>query len=396
MNKSSQINELLTRSIESILPNEELLRKLLESEKKLRVYIGADATGPALHFGHATNFIVLERFRRLGHKVILLIGDFTARIGDPTDKGAARKQLTREEVVQNVKKWLQQIGHFVTLDDPINPPEIVFNHDWLSKLSFEDVIGLASHFTVQQMLARDMFAKRIDEKKPIYLHEFFYPLMQGFDSVKLDVDVELCGRDQLFNAMAGRILQKDCNNRDKFVMLTTLLENPVTKEKMMSKSLGTGIYLNDAPKHMFGKIMAQPDENMIQLFRDCTLVSASRIEQIEDEMKVSNPRDIKLELAFVMVESIYGEGLAEEAKQEFVRTFSDREAPTSIPEIMLKEALDLLSVISKQEVYSSKSEVRRLLQQGAIRINGSTVSENVTLNKGDILKVGKTHWFRIV
>jgi len=396
MNKSSQINELLTRSIESILPNEELLRKLLESEKKLRVYIGADATGPALHFGHATNFIVLERFRRLGHKVILLIGDFTARIGDPTDKGATRKQLTREEVVQNVKEWLQQIGHFVILDDPINPPEIVFNHDWLSKLSFEGVIELASHFTVQQMLARDMFAKRMDEKKPIYLHEFFYPLMQGFDSVKLDVDVELCGRDQLFNAMAGRILQKDCNNRDKFVMLTTLLENPVTKEKMMSKSLGTGIYLNDEPRDMFGKVMAQPDENMLQLFRDCTLVSASRIEQIEDEMKVSNPRDIKLELALTMVKSIYGTEVAEEAKRQFIDTFSSKKTPADMPLLVLEGALDLLSVISKQNAYSSKSEVRRLLQQGAIKINGTTVFENLDLCVDDIVKVGKTHWFRVV
>ncbi len=397
-NKLPQINELLSRSIENILPNRENLQKLLESGKKLRIYIGADATGPALHFGHATNFIVLERFRKLGHHVTLLIGDFTSRIGDPTDKGAARRQLTREEVLENVKEWLGQIKHFVTLDDPVNPPEVVFNHEWLSKLTFEDVIELASHFTVQQMLVRDMFAKRMEEGKPIYLHEFFYPLMQGFDSVHLDVDIELCGRDQLFNAMAGRILQKDYRNKDKFVMLTTLLENPVTKEKMMSKSLGTGIYLNDAPNDMFGKVMAQPDENILQLFRDCTTISVEELQGVTRDLQArdKNPRDVKLELAFVMVKSIYGNTIAEWAKLEFIKTFSHKERPSEMRQILIEETELLLALLVEKCGVSSRSEAKRLLLQGGLKVNDVQVVEEIVIRKGDIIKVGKRQWFKII
>ncbi|MCD8528019.1 MAG: tyrosine--tRNA ligase [Candidatus Pacebacteria bacterium] len=236
------IDELLTRSVQVILPTRETLKEQLMSGKRMRIYIGTDATGSSLHLGHATNYMVLERFRKLGHEVIFLIGDFTSRIGDPTDKMAARVPLTREQVIENTQTWLNQVRPIINFDDPTNPVTIKYNHDWLSKLSFEDVIDISSHFTVQYMLERDMFQKRIAEQKPIHLHEFFYPLMQGYDSVVMDVDIELCGNDQMFNALAGRHLQKRINNKEKFVFITTLLENPKTKEKMMSKSLGTGVF----------------------------------------------------------------------------------------------------------------------------------------------------------
>ena len=185
---SKKIKEVLTRSIAYILPTKEDFERLLLSGKQKKIYLGVDPTGPALHLGHATNYMVLERFRQLGHKVIILIGDFTARIGDPTDRSAARIRLNRDQIEKNVKTWLTQISPLIDLKNKENPPEIVYNHDWLSKLTFEDVVDLASNFTVQQMLERDMFEKRIAEEKPIHLHELFYPLMQGYDSVVLDVD----------------------------------------------------------------------------------------------------------------------------------------------------------------------------------------------------------------
>jgi tyrosyl-tRNA synthetase len=266
-----KIEEILSRSVAEILPTKNALRELLSSGKRLRIYIGTDATGTSLHLGHATNYMVLEKLRRLGHEIIFLIGDFTAQIGDPTDKKEfARKQLSREQVVINVETWLAQVKPIIEVENKENPVKIAYNYTWLSLLTFEDVINLASNFTVQQMIERDMFQARIKSGKPLYLHEFFYPLMQGYDSVALDVDIELCGRDQKFNALAGRVLLKKMKNKEKFVLITTLLENPKTGEKMMSKSMGTGVFLDFPAEKMYGALMAQADENMKQLFVDCT------------------------------------------------------------------------------------------------------------------------------
>src|SRR3989344_1890200 len=229
-----EINELLTRSVAKILPTKNGLREALESGKRLRIYIGTDATETSLHIGHATNYMILEKLRKLGHEVIFLVGDFTARIGDPTDKNeTARKQLTREQVELNVKTWIDQVKPVIDVDNKENPVRVLYNNDWLSILTFEDVINLASNFTVQQMIERDMFQVRMQSEKPLYLHEMFYPLMQGYDSVAMDVDIDMCGMDQKFNALAGRTLLKKLKNKDKFVLITTLLVNPITGEKMM-------------------------------------------------------------------------------------------------------------------------------------------------------------------
>ncbi len=288
------IDELMSRSVKEILPSKESFKEKLLSGERLRIYIGTDATGTSLHLGHATNYMVLEKLRSLGHEVIFLIGDFTSRIGDPTDKSAARVPLSRDQVIENTQTWLNQIKPIINFTDTDNPVSILYNHDWLSKMNFEDVIELASYFTVQQMLERDMFEKRINENKPIHIHEFFYPLMQGYDSVVMDVDVELCGNDQKFNALCGRTLQRKINNKEKFVFITTLLENPKTGEKMMSKSLGTGVFLDFSPDQMFGGVMAQPDENMKQLFIDCTHLSLNKIGDI---LNSSDYKTQKLQLA---------------------------------------------------------------------------------------------------
>lgn len=395
------IDELLSRSVVEILPSKELFKKELLSGRQLKIYIGADPTGTALHLGHATNYIILEKFRKLGHKIIVLFGDFTAMIGDPTDKLAARVQLSREQVVANTKNWIKQLTPIINFNDAENPVEVAYNHDWLAKMSFEDVINLASHFTVQRMLERDMFEKRLKEEKPIYVHEFFYPLMQGYDSVHLEVDVEMCGNDQKFNALCGRTLLKKYKNKEKFVFITTLLENPVTGEKMMSKSLGTGIFLDSSNIDMYGKVMAQPDENISQLFTDCTLLELSEIAEIKKELISGqvNPKDLKMRLAYEIVKIFHGDRLAEEAKDYFINTFQKKETPTEIPEILLskgnKKIVDLLLEI---KLVNSKGEARRLIEQGGIKINEEAITDinlEVKIKEGLIIQRGKRQFVRI-
>jgi tyrosyl-tRNA synthetase len=399
----NKIDEILSRSVVEILPLKDDLKKLLMSGKQLRMYIGADPTGKALHIGHATNYIILEKFRQLGHKVLLLIGDFTARIGDPTDKTATRIQLTREEVIENTKSWIKQLAPIIDIENKENPVEIVYNHDWLASMTFEDVIGLASNFTVQQMLERDMFEKRIAENKPIYVHEFFYPLMQGYDSVHLDIDIEMCGNDQKFNALTGRTLLKRYKNKEKFVFITTLLENPITKEKMMSKSLGTGVFLDMSPSEMFGKLMMQPDENILQLFTDCTYFELAEIEEIKKQLEEgsANPRDIKVKLAREIVKIYHGEKEADGAVEYFVNTFTKKEIPTDVPEFKPKAGdYNVSSILIESGLVPSKGEVRRLLEQGGIKIDGEVISDaNYTISAGPegvVLQKGKIHFLRIV
>lgn len=398
-----KIDEILSRSIAGILPSKEEFRKLLLGGKKIKIYIGADATGSALHLGHATNFMVLERFRRLGHKIVILIGDFTARIGDPTDRTAARIQLTRQEVVRNTKNWLKQIKLLIDFNDKNNPPEVVYNHQWLSCLTFEDVINLASNFTVQQMSERDMFEKRLNEGRPIFLHEFLYPLMQGYDSVALNVDAELCGTDQTFNALAGRTLLKKIKNKEKFVVITTLLENPVTGEKMMSKSKGTGVYLNETSENMYGKIMAQPDENIIQLFIDCTYVPLVEIEKIKKDFdkNIINHRDLKMRLAKNIVEIYHSEKKAIAAEENFVKVFQKKETPKKILEYRVgNRKIGIINLLIQTKLASSKNEARRLIIQQGIFIDGVTVDD---INKivevprdGLIIKKGKRYFVKVI
>ena len=396
------IDELLERSVEEVLPSKGGLKKLLMSGKKIRIYIGTDPTGTSLHLGHATNYIILEKFRKLGHEVIFLIGDFTARIGDPTDKISVRKQLTRSDVKKNIKTWLKQVKPVISFNDKENPVKIMFNHDWLSKLTFEDVIKLASNFTVQQMLERDMFEKRMKEEKPIYLHEFFYPLMQGYDSVVMDVDIEMCGNDQKFNALIGRTLLRKLKDKEKFVFITTLLENPVTKEKMMSKSLGTGVFLDENDIDMFGRIMAQPDENIPQLFTDCTYISLDKIKKIKKDLENSkiNPRDAKIELAYEITKIYHGEKKANEAKEYFEKVISRKETPEEVKEEKIDEGERLIDFIVKIKLAQSNADAKRKIEQGGVSLDGEIIKDIQTkISKamdGKILKVGKREFRKIV
>jgi len=390
-----RINEILDRGVVfQILPSKEALIEKLVAGDRLKIYIGADPTSSALHLSHAKNYMFLEELRQLGHEVIVLFGDFTARIGDPSDRTEARKQLTEKEVKENVKDWLKQIKPLLNFGDKKNPPKVLYNSKWLAKLCLKDVISLASNFTVQQMLERDMFQDRMKDQLPIHLHEFLYPLMQGYDSVAMNVDTELCGTDQTFNALVGRTLVKRLKSKDKFVIIVNLMENPKTGE-LMSKSKGTGVFLSSPANEMYGAILAQPDEMTKVLFINCTRVPLAEINSI---LKGA-PKKAKMRAAFEIVKKIYGEVAAKKAENNFEKLFVNKELAGEIPELKLKEkkttAIDL---VIHSGVAKSKSEARRLVEQGAVEINGESkkgVYEVIELKGGETLKIGKKNFFRI-
>lgn len=394
------IDEILSRSIADILPTKEGLKKALLSGKRLRIYCGADATGPQLHIGHATNFMLLEKLRQLGHEIIVLFGDFTAMIGDPSDRTAVRTALTKKEVSANLATWKKQVSKVLSFTDLENPAKIVKNSHWWGKKDVEDMLRIASNFTAQQILAHNTFSKRIDEGKSVYLSEFFYPLLQGYDSVELDVDIEVGGSDQIFNMLAGRTLQKKYNEKEKFVLATTLLENPVTGKKLMSKSEGSFIALNDTPTEMFGKTMALADETIVQCFIDCTFLLMSEIEKIKKDLKSGgNPRDHKFRLAKELVTIYHGAKSAEEAGIQFNNVFQKKEKPQDIEEKKVSQKMmNIVDLIFKLGLSASKSEARRLVEQGGVKIDDSKITdakEVLGVHNGMIVQVGKRKFVRI-
>jgi len=397
-NRQDPVTEILTRSVSAIIPSREALKELLLSGNKIRVYVGIDPTADYVHIGHSTNYFILERLHKLGHKIIVLVGDFTAMIGDPSDKSSVRPALTREGVLKNLQTFKEQIGKILNFEDKENPIEFVFNSNWLSKLDFKKLVELASNFTVQQMLERDMFEKRIQENKPLYVHEFFYPLLQGYDSVALEVDLEIGGTDQTFNMLAGRTLSRRYLNREKLVLTTTLLANPATGAKLMSKSLGTGIGLNELPDSMFGKVMALPDESMIQIFTDCTRLSLHEIDAKQTRLdEGENPKNIKLELAHEIVTMYHTADAATKAQNNWIKVFSKKKIPDSLQEISAKMNEELLSFLSRVNLISSKSDGRRLIKQGAVEYNDAVVQDTAfRIQKPGTLRVGKKKIIRIV
>lgn len=395
----TKIDELLSRSVSSVFPSKDDLKKILLSGKRLKVYLGADATGSQLHIGHATNLILLERLRQLGHEIIILFGDFTAMIGDPTGKEAARIQLTEDQVLKNIASWEEQVAKVIDFKDKKNKPIVVKNSKWLSKLSFADVVKLASHFTVQQMIERDMFEKRLQEKKPIYLHEFFYPLMQGFDSVALDVDLEIGGNDQTFNMLAGRILQKNYNHREKFVIATTLLVDPKTNKKLMNKSDGKYIALNDSATDMFGKTMALPDSSLIQVFIDCTYVPIMEIKKIEQELiSGTNPKDIKIRLAKELVTMYHSKSEADQAEINFNNTFKKGEIPQDAKSVEVEKGSALADILLHEKIVESKGELRRLIDANAVTEieTDAVISDfNFKIERNISFRIGKKRFIKI-
>ena len=394
-----QAKRILARGvIVGVLPDEASFLERLASKEPMKIYIGADPTSTSLHLSHAKNYMLLEEFRQLGHEVYVLFGDFTAQIGDPTDRLAARKQLTPADVQTNVKFWLDQIKPLMNFDDVVNPPKIVFNSTWLSKLTMVDVVKLASNVTVQRMLERDMFEKRLNEGKPIHMHEFLYPLMQGYDSVAMGVDAELCGTDQTFNALVGRTLLHNISQKDKFVVTVNLMENPKTGE-LMSKSRGTGVFLHSSAFDMYGSIMSQPDEMTELFFINNTRIPLADIVEI---LKAVNPRDAKMQAALAVTTIFHGQEEAGKAQEKFIALVQNKEITEDIPEVTVTDATRTLLQLLQQCVGSalSNTELRKLISQKAIKINSEAcVDENTVFEiptTGLTIKVGKHQWFKVV
>jgi tyrosyl-tRNA synthetase len=386
-----RIEEILNRGVVvDVLPSKEEFVRKLQSGERLKIYFGADATSDSLHLSHAKNYILLEELRQLGHEITILFGDFTAQIGDPTGRNAARPMLSEADIKKNVKSWLAQIQPIMDFKAKTNPPKIAYNGKWLSKLNLKDVIKLASNFTVQQMIERDMFEKRWNGNVPIYLHEFLYPLMQGYDSVALDTDVEMCGTDQTFNALAGRTLLKRLKNKDKFVLIVNLMANPKTG-LLMSKSLGTGVFLSSPPNGMYGAIMAQPDEMIEVLFVNCTRIPLSE----KNSVLGLGPREAKGRIAFEIVKKFYGEKKALAAQEAFASQFSKGELPSDIPEYSVSLPMASANIITMTDMASSKSEARRLISQGGVRIDGKVITVDQLVEKDSLIQVGKRKFAKI-
>lgn len=384
------VEEVLTRGVEQVFPEKESLKNLLMSGKQIKLYCGYDATAPSLQLGNAVSIKKLSDFQKLGHKVIFLIGDFTTLIGDPTDKSATRPKLTKEEIEKNAKYFQKQASIFLDFEGE-NPVEVRFNSEWSDKVNFRDLIELSSNFTVQQMLHRDMFEKRLKEEKPIYLHEFLYPLAQAYDSVAMDVDLEIGGNDQMFNMMRGRDLQKIINNREKFVLTMKLLaDNDGNK---MGKSEGNAIFLDEKAENIYGIVMSLSDGFIANTYE---LMTDKPLEEIEEMRKQIvdgsvNPRDLKMQLAFDLVEIFYNTEEAKKAEEAFKVQFQKGGIPENIEELILKENKNILDLLIEAGFVSSKSEGRRKIEEGAVYINDEKVVDVNLLSHGDemILKLGR-------
>ncbi len=390
-----KINDLLTRGVENIYPDQKKLEELLLSGKQLRLYCGYDPTASSLHIGHGITIRKLAKFLELGHHVMFLFGDFTGTIGDPTDKSATRKPLTLEQVKDNLKGWKKQIQNIID----IHKVDFQFNSRWLKKLSLADAVNISSHFTVQQMLDRDMFDKRLKEGKPIHLHEFFYPLLQAYDSVAMDVDLEIGGNDQTFNMLAGRTLMKAVKSKEKMVLTTKLLEDPTGKK--MGKSEGNMIRLDDRPEDMFGKVMSWPDEMIVPAFEILTDIEMDQVDEYAKQMKDSkfNPRDLKVALAHAVVSTFLGETQADLAQHDFERVFVEKKQPSDMPEVTVGEdMMGVLDLFVFTNLAPSNSQVRRLIKEGAIKINDQKVTNpelEVKIEDGMILQKGKKNFVKI-
>lgn len=388
---SKEIEKLLNKNVEEVIVKKDL-EKLLLSGKKLRIYIGVDPSSPVIHIGHAVGLRKLKEFQDLGHKVIFLIGDFTGRIGDPSGKTNQRVPLTEKEVLENAKTYLDQASKIID----IKKAEIRYNAEWLDKLKFKDVVMLAANFTVQQMIERDMFKERLKNGKPIALHEFLYPLMVGYDSVALDVDVEMGGTDQTFNMLAGRTLMKAMKGKEKHVLSVPLLLG--TDGRKMSKSYGNVIGVTDPADDMFGKVMSIKDELIIQYFELCTDKSDDEIKEITMKLKGGeNPRNLKFELAKDIVTIYHNSEEAKKAAQEFENIFKNKEKPAEMPRAKFSKGDKLVDVLVDSKTVSSKSDARRLIQQNGVKDNDKTITDiGYKLESGKhTVQVGKRRFVQL-
>ncbi len=396
-----KIESLLTRGVDKVYPTKEELKKVLLSGKKLTIYQGFDPTGTQLHIGHMVGFRKLAQWQELGHQVIFLIGTGTGLAGDPSGKLRSRdKFLTEEELKQNATDYVMQAGKLVKFDGE-NPVKIVYNGDWLNKLTLPEILDIAGHFTLQQLIERDLFQERLKKNEPINLREFLYPLLQGYDSVAIKTDVELGGSDQTFNMLAGRQLVKDYLNKEKFVMTTPLLTD--SEGRKIGKTEGNVIALTDKPEDLFGKIMSLPDDIVLKGFEYLTDVSNQRISEIELALNNGeNPINYKKQLAFDIVRQLNNEEAAKQAQEAFEKIVQKKDLPTEIEQVTLSKAKSLITyadLLVELGLVGSKSEAKRLIEQGGVEIDNEKILEpnkETTIKENAVIKVGKRKFVEVI
>lgn len=386
-----KIEELLTRGVANIIPNKEELKKLLASGKKLNVYLGIDPTATKIHLGHAVLLRKLNEFAKLGHNVTFLIGDFTALVGDTSDKESERPVLTPVEIQENFKTYKEQASKILDF----SKVTIRRNSEWLSKLTYSEVFKLKQQFSLNDFISRELIKKRLNEGKTIRLDEAEYPIMQGYDSYFLNTDLQLGGTDQTFNMQAGRTLQKKLRNKDSYILATEFLMG--TDGRKMSKSWGNAIWLGDEPSDMFAEVMAINDDLIEQYFTLGTNVSIEKIQEIK---KSNNPMDIKKELAKIIVAELHNAEEAEKAKANFEQTVQGEKIPENIPSFKINNGeQNIIDLLVQTKLASSKSDAKRLVEQGGVSIDEVVIensNETITPKDGMILKVGKRKFVKIL
>jgi len=378
----------------------EIIESGIIENKPLKVKLGLDPTAPDIHLGHAVVLNKLRQFQELGHKAILIIGDYTSRIGDPSGRSTLRPKLSEDVIEKNSKTYMEQAFKILIPEKT----EVVKNSNWLHHLKFEDILNLTSRFTVARMLEREDFKKRYKSNTPIAIMEFLYPIMQAYDSVAVKADVELGGTDQKFNLLMGRELQKELGQEPQIAITMPILVGTDGVEKM-SKSLGNYIGINEKPEDMYGKVMSIPDELIIKYYELATDMHPDEIKKIEIELKDgnTNPRDIKMRLAYEITKLYHGETEARDAQLYFVNVFQKKEVPDEVPVINLTEnmiingKIDLIKIIVSAGYAPSNSEARRLIAQGAVKVNGVQIYDfqAVEIKKGDVIQVGKKNFVKI-
>lgn len=390
-----KIKNILTRGIEDIIVKEHLEAQL-KSGKQLRIKFGIDPTGPKIHLGRAIPLRKLKAFQDLGHQIVLIIGDFTATIGDPSDKISKRPMLTKEKIQENMKDYEKQLAKIVD----ITKAEIHYNSEWLENMNVREMSELAESFSLQQMIARRNFKDRLDKGEDISMRELFYPLFQGYDSVVVKSDIEVGGFDQLFNVKAGRTIQKHYNQPEQDILTVQMLEG--TDGRKMSTSWGNIITIVDEPNDMFGKVMSIKDELMEKYFLLCTSVSEEEIESLEKGIKSGdlNPRDVKMQLGREIVSIYHSKEAAQKAEEEFIKIFSQKELPTEIEEFPLKNGkINILDLMEEAKLAKSRGETKRLVEQGGVKIDDKVIEHwdgEIEFKGGEVIQVGKRRFLKIV
>ncbi|MBU4285038.1 tyrosine--tRNA ligase [Patescibacteria group bacterium] len=387
----NKIEEILTRGVSEVIDLKHLRGKLM-SGKKLRVKLGIDPTSPNIHIGRAVTLLKMKDFQELGHEIIFVIGDFTGMVGDTSDKDSERPMLSGEQVKKNMKNYVEQAGKIIN----VKKAKIEHNSKWLKKLNFGEISKLANQFSLGEFIARENIRKRLVEEKHISLRELLYPLLQGYDSIAIKADVELGGTDQRFNLLAGRTLQEHYGQEAQDILMTNLILG--TDGRKMSSSWGNTINVTDEPKDMFGKVMSISDDLIITYFVHCTRIDMDKIREYGKKLllEITNPRDIKMELAFEIVKIYWGEKGAEKGKKYFVSVFQKKDLPDEIQKYKLA-GRDIVDVLVETKLATSRGDAKRLIEQGGIEIDGEEIkSIDITVNRGSVIQKGKRFFAKII